>query len=73
MSKIKLKPCPFCGERQSVYVTHKETWGDECFYEGFVGCENCDIVLRTGEVYDGWLVAENAAVEKWNRRVDDED
>ena len=69
MGKIKLKPCPFCGDLDSVYVRHKKHWLDEFFYEGFIGCEACDFYIRTGEGYDRADEAENAAIELWNRRV----
>ena len=73
MSKVEveLERCPFCGSEKALRVTHKKRWNmnDEHVYDGIVSCKNCDIVLQTVEGYGGWLDAENAAVEIWNRMI----
>ena len=70
-NKIELKPCPFCGGTETLSVAHKAFWNmnDDLFYEGFACCKNCEIVLKTHEGYGSGADAENAAIEKWNRRM----
>lgn len=56
MSKEKLKPCPFCGEKRNLYpesyVTGK--WQVEC------------LICRAS---GGNCVKEANAIKAWNRRV----
>ena len=54
----KLKPCPFCGEREELCLLP-----DKHFYS--VNCEVCGTLGPIGET-------EDIAVELWNRRAHDE-
>lgn len=67
MEKIKLKPCPFCGEKPKLYEIPPHTHQIATFMPDFAGewiCE-CDIC---GKAITGGKTAEEAA-EKWNRRA----
>ena len=66
MNEIELKPCPFCGSTETLRISYEEICDT---YEGFVRCKNCDIVLKTPEVYNNRVEAEVAAIENWNRRA----
>ena len=65
--ELKLKPCPFCGYRERVFVTVRlgqDGWRDSYYvlcdyYEGGCGA--------SGGVYH----TEEEAVEAWNRRAKD--
>ena len=66
MSKIELKPCPFCGGEAGIYAN-----------EGVVViCKKCGAMSkRFTDVYlKGGLTcnAVDSAVESWNRRTVDE-
>ena len=63
MSKIELKPCPFCGSKAKITSLTDEN-GE--YYA--VVCKNDD--CRCGENYL-WSETEDkqTAVEAWNRRV----
>ena len=55
---VKLKPCPFCGGKDSGILTTS--------YDGYwfaVFCENCMAQTRKCR-------QEKDAVEAWNRRID---
>lgn len=54
----ELKPCPFCGTNNAALRHDKDGFS-------FVLCEKDGCYVRT----DGHL-NDNAAVEAWNRRVD---
>lgn len=54
-----LKPCPFCGEREELYPTHKWPGGGEPYAIDCVGC-GFDFVPREG----------SDVVAMWNRRTD---
>ncbi len=72
MSKIKLKPCPFCGGEAIAFKC--KVWSTEDnrdVEKWFARCINllseCDIVPETCE-HD----TEDEAAEAWNRRAGDE-
>lgn len=69
MSKIKLKPCPFCGSTDAprLYTRHgKDGWRDRymvlCDYDDG-GCGSSS----------GWYHYPGEAVECWNRRANSDD
>ncbi|MBQ9526705.1 MAG: Lar family restriction alleviation protein [Fretibacterium sp.] len=54
----KLKPCPFCGgEMIGVHEIEDNSW--------LVFCHHCGGMMRS-------LVAKDNAIERWNRRANDE-
>ena len=59
----KLKPCPFCGEKRKSRIIHQNFSG-EYRVEHF--CEHFTILGRE------FFRTEEAAIEAWNRRVNDE-
>lgn len=68
MSKIKLKPCPFCGGEAKVQtgVSQNMLYGDRP--NAAVVCKKCG--CGTGKkqdiYYDGSVI--NEAIREWNRR-----
>lgn len=64
----KLKPCPFCGGKASLYVDKFENY--------FTGCEVCDFYLgieieHDCELRHGFLAkhySKESAIEAWNTR-----
>lgn len=57
-----LKPCPFCGEKDSVAITNDD---DNCI---FVKCGNCN--AQSDWFYFG---EEKRAVETWNKRANEDE
>ena len=57
MTKIELKPCPFCGERKIELDKP-----DLLFYGWFCQCPNCKATIA----YNG---TRESVIEKWNRRA----
>ena len=72
MSKIKLKPCPFCGEKDDLKIGH-DSWGypNEC-YSGRVRCGRCDSLTYAAgrNTIDE---AEADAVKRWNTRAKEQE
>lgn len=70
MSEIKLKPCPFCGNR---VLLAKDNYG-KCLIE----CETCSLLFGARvedgtELVDGWRATINTieeATKSWNRRTE---
>ena len=60
MKTPDLKPCPFCGETDALYII---SYGFERYG---VGCMNC-------QVKQGQWHGLATAVEAWNRRTNDAD
>lgn len=62
MGRIKLKPCPFCGESEQKYLTvvREGTNRRSCQ----VQCENCGCSLESNEIGYG---------DAWNRRFNEQD
>lgn len=61
---VKIKPCPFCGEREDiVYGINTGT------LKGFdyVECQNCGAEIHA--IHKGKCIA---AIERWNRRWDND-
>lgn len=52
----ELKPCPFCGSKNLCLIRNSWYW---------VQCNNCLAEIGVQE-------SEKDAIEKWNRRADDE-
>ena len=72
MSEIKLKPCPFCGETDTLVITNCIEL-EEC--ENFKKCECdgckticCDVNKGGCGAASGYAINEDLAIEKWNRR-----
>ena len=65
MSKINLKPCPFCGgEAEAVYAPNDiNRWG--------VQCKSCGCTVEVEE-WKGVEDTKENAVKSWNRRADNE-
>ena len=61
MSDIKLKPCPFCGDRAAI---HKKN-DDEVGFCYFVFCTKCCCETQYSRT-------EEEAISDWNRRADNE-
>ena len=59
MAGIKLKPCPFCGGKASI-------WGKD-YNIKVAGCNN---IFGCG-AEGGMACTEREAADKWNRRVTD--
>jgi len=55
---VKLKPCPFCGERKDLFVPHEGVT-----YQ--VYCDNCTS-------HGPWKLSRNGAIAVWNRRSTDD-
>ena len=52
----KLKPCPFCGEKEHISVVREGTNHRSCQ----VRCENCGCFLESNEIGSG---------DAWNNRI----
>ena len=64
----KLKPCPFCGNTQPHIVTIDDPTG---YYDGEMRGTWCGAVIcYCGAIMKG--ADENEAVQRWNRRANDE-
>lgn len=81
--KIKLKPCPICGQVSTVSIEKVKVW--DTFFGYKVGCSNCNTFFPFHEVgeqtvmfgeYAGTKItvtdeeAINTLIDKWNKRVD---
>jgi Lar family restriction alleviation protein len=76
----KLKPCPFCGEKEDISLKVKRYHGGAVEVNGnkfwYVECLPCDV--RTGDCFDldaplfGFKDGKEMAISQWNRRVSDE-
>ena len=70
MSKIELKPCPFCGKQVLIAKDNHNKF--------LIECENCKLffgieVENGTEIFEGWkatLSSVEEAVRSWNRRAD---
>ena len=60
-----LKPCPFCGGEAFVYKRYSSVWR-EVPTDFTVLCKDCKAGVRN------FFSTEAEAIEKWNRRVDNE-
>jgi len=76
----KLKPCPFCGEKEDISLKVKRYHGGAVEVNGnkfwYVECLPCD--ARTVDCFDldaplfGFKDGKEMAISQWNRRVSDE-
>lgn len=65
MSKIKLKPCPFCGGEA---VLKRDRAGSHC-----VKCTNCGCMTTYQfDFGEGEEVSKRKAADVWNRRAENE-
>ena len=84
MTKIKLKPCPFCGsDRIDIVLTDKKgTWKQSWYlnnptdgigyilvHRGGVGTEICPLADPRKALGSGIYVSREAAAKAWNKRV----
>lgn len=60
----KLKPCPFCGEKDNLSIRKWSGWNNH-----FVRCESCFAIVPDPSATD---FTKKEAIEAWNRRVDDD-
>ena len=75
MSRLKLKPCPFCGGG-GIFIGAREEC-DGLFIRARVECPECgiDIVGDNRQTTTGWATdsdydnSNKTAIEKWNRRI----
>ena len=66
MSKIKLKPCPFCGEKA---ILKRDRVGLYC-----AKCTNCGCMTTFQFDFDeGEEVSKRKAADVWNRRAGEQD
>lgn len=72
MKETKLKPCPFCGGKAEI-TNHTECAGHGMYIpQCYVRCVKCNAHGGTADGYfdNGDLKA--LAIERWNRRADNE-
>ena len=62
MSKIELKPCPFCGGEAHKRIAFPVDEDGMEMNMYIVGCKTCGIEFS-------WLWNEECAIELWNTRV----
>ena len=73
----KLKPCPFCGEKDDITIAVKRVMGHPVAINGMkyyrVECLPCD--AKTGDCFDGDAdiyglhSGRDVAIYKWNNRA----
>ena len=70
MDEIKLKPCPFCGGKASVFKAYRVVYGINLGLGTAytVACETERCVLEGG---GGLFDSEYSAIKAWNRRAND--
>lgn len=66
MNETKLKPCPFCGSPDKVYIRkidngYKVACGD---------CGSCGKYVAVKKWHSNKFIAQGQAVKAWNRRAD---
>ena len=61
---MELKPCPFCGGKAMIEESSVRKG-----YEAVIVCTGCLVNMPT-ITYDTQEDANNAAIEAWDRRVD---
>lgn len=68
MEEIKLKPCPFCGNKVMLHAVEYERslW--------IVTCNGCQMEMTVKRCMKGrdYMSNHNAVVDVWNRRADHE-
>jgi hypothetical protein len=62
MTKIKHKPCPFCGSTKLTYASSVQYGHGDCTFEGWIECE-CG--ARNGFVGDWGHSTDRAEHEAW--------
>lgn len=72
----QLKMCPFCGGKPYLEKNHRAFINAESTRVAFVRCSVCNarsgrINLKDYGCTSSSLEAENAAIELWNRRIND--
>lgn len=69
MSENNLKPCPFCGEKEELYIENRPCFNSYGkWYVAGVCCWRCNITLWTHFDKDTIEEAEADAVKAWNTR-----
>lgn len=63
----KLKPCPFCGGEAQL----TDDFSDYSFIVrcSLCGAETQTVIMGLDDVPDDEIIAQNLAIEAWNRRV----
>lgn len=64
--KKQPKPCPFCGEVPYVYARLKTP--NTNYYQGIVGCQECQLVYSASSVQPTPEKAIDEAISHWNSR-----
>lgn len=75
MSKIELKPCPFCGGKPYFETNHRAFINAKTTNVAFVRCKSCNarterIPLEKYGKTSHSFEAELDAIEAWNKRVE---
>ena len=71
MNHIELKPCPFCGSTKIKVHDGRNSRAVEGSHYCTATCQNCYANI-SGDTYNGYVekdLAEESAIEVWNRRV----
>lgn len=70
----QLKPCPFCGNSESLTIIDAKEIKTCPYPFGYLACcsakSNISEEVRGCGAHTGWCNSEKEAVEKWNRRVE---
>lgn len=76
MPEIKLKPCPFCGSSRLKLVKRNISYKEKKAYVASIRCNCCNArggtVLNLTIPYAVKEDVENEAIQRWNRRVENE-
>lgn len=71
MSKIELKPCPFCGGNATIVENEEpRLYRPSRNHPYCVYCGNCELLFGFDEDYGGTFDTKKEAAEAWNRRAD---
>ena len=73
MSETKLKPCPFCGKKDSVEIeegyVHDDFNGYRETGDYFVRCRYCDLMFGYDDELGGNFKTMEEALDAWNKRA----
>lgn len=75
--EMELKPCPFCGNNKLKLVKKKTKYKGKTAYVASIRCNCCNArggtVLNLTVPYAVKEDVEQRAVDRWNRRVDNDE
>ena len=72
MSRIKLKPCPFCRQTKHLEIMHSVCYFPDEHYYCHVYCHRCEALIY-GAKCDTPEEAEASAVKRWNTRYEEQE